>query len=392
MKRHEYIRAWREETGIPLGVVARAAGLEERVLQAIEVGAAPLSIDQLESLARVLGFRADDLLEEEVPQLGPPLLDPLRCMLKSAEDFQPTSEVRLRMLDAGRAALDLLDFRAELSVPAPEILSKLHPRPLASRKNEPAFVAGADLAKELRRLLGISGPIPSVRDLLSDDFAIPIVAANLSQFGPDAFTVYRPDRRAAMVLNLDGKNTNALVRRFALLHELCHALFDRPAQGPFGVACRVSPDLHHETEQRANAFAIRFLFPEADLTAVGEAIFTRKTFRAEMEKWGVSAQALALHVKNTFRLGNEDARSRIPSSSVEPAPPSWVREAEELPAEQEDRWGIPMSRRGALAREVAHALVAGKIGRSRARALLRIDALADLDEFLAYLDLGEVQG
>ena len=341
-------------------------------------------MDQLEALARTLGLRSDDLLDKEVsaaPQIGG---DPIRLMLKSAEVFHPSAEVRFRMVEAARSALDLLELRDELGLPRAGF-ERFTTRPLTGK--QPVHEQGAGLASDVRRKLGLTGPIASTRDLVSVTLGIPIIAADLTRQGPDAFSVYAPGKKAAMVLNLSEKNLNALVRRFSLAHELCHTLFDRPSAGPLGIACWQDSAIKLETEIRANAFAIRLLLPERIVRRAGKGVLNAMEFRRLMETYGVHYSALELYVKNLLQLGDEQARESIPR--VDTTAPLFMRNAEELAAEREGEAlpAIPLSRRGELTSLAARALVEERISRSRFRELLRLPADKPVEAVAEFLGI-----
>ena len=382
--RNEFLRRWREEQlGLPLGFAARAAKLEERRLVAIEGGAEP-SIDEIESLARTLGLSAELLFDDGVPERETGVA-PIRLLLKSAEAFSPSPDVKLRMAEAARAALDLVDLRVELQGETERpVIAAVHRQ---RSTGQALFRQGNALADATRRQLALQQPLASVRDLVVAVLGLEPLAADLGQDGPDAFTVYAPGRRAAIVLNLAGKNANPLVRRFSLLHELCHVLFDRPGSGPLGVACWQDAARKLDQEIRANAFAIRLLIPEAAVTR--EVLRSSTGLRSLITRYGVHLQALRLFAKNVLRLTAAELDS-LPQ--VDPTAPSWVRDAEELMAERLRVDGVPLPRRGELALTALRAQVRGRIGRGRVRELLHLPASAPLEELLARFSLAPPQG
>lgn len=384
MKRHEFIGQWRNALGLPFEFVSRVSKVEPARLSGIEAGTADPTIDEIESLARALGLEGDALLEDELPERLEKA-DPTRMLLKSAEDFRPAADVRHRMVVAARAALDLLDWQRQL---APSGRAGFESFYLKAITAKPLHVQGRDLAIEVRKCLSVNGPVGSVRDLVAQALGIPVVAAELSLVGPDAFSVYAPGHRAAIVVNLSGKNANGLVRRFSLAHEVCHVLFDRPAAGPLGVACWNDAERRVDVETRANAFAIHLLLPEKDLKAEGDKVFEPPGFRRVMAKWGVHLTALRLYVSKLHRLSTVEI-AKLPL--VDPTPPLWVREAEELPAERGPAFGVPSERRGELVLLAARAFAAGKLTRAGLREVLQVPASAPLDELLDFLNVAVPQ-
>lgn len=382
MRLHEFLQRWREEFGLSRAKVAAQASLSLEELGALESGALEPSVDELERLGRVLGLRPEDLYDDEVPASAGP--ESIRLLLKSAEVFSPGEELRLRMLDAARAALDLLDLQAELGLPRPAF-ERFQTTPLAATQ-EPLYLLGEQLARQVRKSLQLTGPLRSMRDLVTELLGIPLVTADLTRHGPDAFTVYAPGRRAAIVVNIAGKNENKLVARFSIAHELCHTLFDRPAAGSLGIACQMDHKRALDIEIRANAFAMRLLLPEQELQRLGTDIFQPAVFRKVMEEWGVHFGALRLYVKNFHKLSDEEAERDLPSR-VDTTCPLLLRDAEELPAERETSLPVPWPRRGELLALALDAVRRGQMSRSRLRDLLRIDATVSIEHLAQVLDL-----
>lgn len=109
----------------------------------------------------------------------------------------------------------------------------------------------------------------------------------------------------AVVLNVNGRNQNELVRRFTLAHEACHVLFDRhdlAALSRFDAyddlyACTDEPRDPHEV--RANALAIHLLAPERLLFDSWSV--ARRDIRRLMTALGISFEAARYHLDN-YRL------------------------------------------------------------------------------------------
>lgn len=381
MERGEFLRSWRADAGFSVEKVALRASLSPLTVEGIEAGTHEPSFEDLDALAGVLGLRAEEIYDDQVAESAP--REGVRLLMKSAIAYRPSEEVRLRMLEAAAAARDLLDLQAELR-PKGGGFEKFTSRPLTA-SSEPPFKLGDDLARETRQKLAIKGPIPSMRDLAQETLGIPIVAAELSSSGPDAFSFYAPGRRAAIILNRQGKNTHPLVRRFSIAHELGHVLFDRPGMGAFGVYCQVDPKRGLDIEARANAFAMRLLLPHAQITQLGVDILRPSNFREVMETWGVHFSALQLYVEKVLNLSREEAQSRIPE--VDRSSPNRWSEAEELVEERRGLERVPMPRRGALARLVLAAVRQNQISHARARELLGVDGAVSIEELAAEADV-----
>ncbi len=361
MERGEFLRSWRADTGFSAEKVAQLAQLPPSTVERIESGTYEPTFEELDALAGVLGLRAEEIYGDQVSESAP--REGIRLLMKSAVAYQPSTIVRLRMLEAAAAARDLLDLQAEVH-PRGGGFEKFSSRPLVASAEAP-FKLGDDLAREVRQKLAIQGPIVSLRDLAQETLGIPIIAAELSSNGPDAFSVYAPGRRAAIILNLQGKNTHGLVRRFSIAHEVGHVLFDRPGLGAFGVACRVDPGRGLDIESRANAFAMRLLLPSAQIKNLGTEILQPAIFREVMEKWGVHFSALRLYVEKALSLSREEAQHAIPE--IDRSCPTRWSEAEELPEERRGLKQVPIHRRGALARLVLELVRKDQISHARAR-------------------------
>lgn len=380
MNRSEFLRAWRTDAGFSVERLSRLTGVGTRTIEQIEQGSAEPSFEELEALAGVLGLRAEELYDEQVPDSAP--RDGIRLLMKSAEAYSPSDEARVRMLAAAAATRDLLDLQAEVR-PARSAFERLPIRPLAAGASP--YKAGEELARELRGKLAMSGPVASMRDLTREALGIPIVGAALTAHGPDAFSLYAPGRRAAIILNLEGKNRHPLVRRFSLAHELGHILFDRPGQGSFGRACQMEPVRALDVEARANAFAIRLLLPLPQLAQLGRDVLKPDLFRGLMEEWGVHFSALRLDVERELGLSAEEAREAIPDVD-RTSPNSWAA-AEELPEERCGLARVPTARRGPLAALVLQLLQGDQVSDARARELLGVDAAVPLEELAAEADV-----
>ena len=372
MTRGEWLRVYREGLGLPLDQVAAKACLAESRLLAIEDGNDPVSLAEIAALSRTLGFDSDLLFEDA---LAPP--DPkatVRVLLKSELGVALSPHVKLLVIDAAQAAHDTLRF------------SKAKPtRTFAEHPVKADIVAqGRDLARMVRRDLGIvdRAPIASMHRLVRDALGIPVLGEDLSANGPDALTVIEPGRRAAILINLAGKNTNHLARRFSLAHELCHALFDWAGRGAFSCSVARDDGHHTQTERRANAFAMRLILPEEVIQNIDVASFSSAESRALIETYGVHLQALRLYLKNV--------RSIIVPAGVDPTPPLLVREAEELECERAPRawWaGIPAGRRGELARLVTQAWMDEEVAEDELRELLRVPRSFDVAQLRDYFGL-----
>ena len=238
---------------LSLGTAAREAGLSPERLLAIETGDAP-SVLGFERLAGVYGVDADVLWDEPVRierQDGV-------VLLTSLDEFKALSDVtRARILRAANAARDLRSLR--------DLLGEASDRwcPLRPAVHMLSYQQGAALAQQVRHEFGLVYPIASVRDLVLMRFPwIGLLYSKLGNVGAPAGLSFADHRRGpAIVLNLDGKNSNAAVRRFSLAHELAHLLVDWSQGQPLACISGFLSETALDREQRANGFAARLLCP-----------------------------------------------------------------------------------------------------------------------------------
>jgi Zn-dependent peptidase ImmA (M78 family)/transcriptional regulator with XRE-family HTH domain len=385
MTRAEFLRGWTEQLGLSAARLATEAHLPQPTVRSILAGDREPSVGQIESLARVLGLNSDDLYDDTVSSS---VTGSLRVLMKSAEAFHPGVDVRLRILEAARAALDLIELRSDVNKPARLPYESLRVAPSVSKSRKAPFEEGAALARQVRIRLGISGPILSMRDFVIDTLGIPIVAAGLRAEGPDAFTIFGPGLRPAIVLNLDGKNEHGLVRRFSIAREVYHALLNRPgsASGIPGIACQIEPAMKLEREARANAFAMRLLLPEKEVARLTEDELSRPgALRGLMERWGVPRSALLLYVKKVLKLSDDEAARDLPQLDGT-CPTSW-KEREELPAEHTRLDDVPLPRQGTLMQRVVETYRSGQIGLGMVREKLHVDVTVSVERLAKILDL-----
>lgn len=105
-----------------------------------------------------------------------------------------------------------------------------------------------------------------------------------------------------MVLNVNGRNQNELVRRFTLAHEACHVLFDRHDLAALSRLdahddlYAYSDDTRGPHEVGATAFAIHLLAPKH----LSEEVWTRVRgdIPGAMLAFGISFEAARAHLAN----------------------------------------------------------------------------------------------
>ena len=189
--------------------------------------------------------------------------------------------------------------------------------------NNPAWRIGYELASETREILGIRPdvPIENLRLLIEERLQIPLIQDKLPGHIAGATVQSGGDR--GIVINVNGRLFNTWSGRLTIAHELGHLLWDPDDSLDLLVVDTDErldePPWEADTyvEQRANAFAIEFLFPQMAI---------RKRFQDRshppedifgfMVEFGVSFTAARFHIWNSMhRIWNRD---EMRTSSIEP--------------------------------------------------------------------------
>lgn len=344
-------------------------------LSAIEAGGA-ISVFELERLAAMYGVDDADVLAEEPIRLkaGDAL-----TVLALQREFQDTSnETRAAILRAAQAARDavvlqeLLDSRpARVAFSQPSV-----------RKGAAAFEVGKARADSVRLKWALgTQPIASVRDLIRDHF--PALVVLYAHLGDEVSGLAFGDktRGPTIVLNLDGKNTNPLVRRFSLAHELAHLLFDWNRQAPFGQLSGFKEPGALSVEQAANAFAIRLLCPETELKRIAETADPTVTLATE---WGVHFDAARLYLSKVAQ--REVSKSPSSADLSAQARRIWL-DAEDPELSGFPLDGAPPERRSIIAQLAAKAYSADLISRDRFARFLGLTPASEVERVLGFYAL-----
>lgn len=245
---------------------------------------------------------------------------------------------------------------------------------------------GYRLASKARELLDIpaGAPIESLKDLIEIRLHIPVIQLELhSDFAGAAVS---SDSRRGIAVNLAGGNSNPLVRRMTMAHELGHLLWD-PDQRlerlrvdryeEIDSAVAESYPLDH-IERRANAFAVEFLAPgEAILAEFQKAGGATEGLTKIITKFGVSKIAIAHHLSNFSHNTIDVLGEHLAPISFD----EWeARESLAVPVF--DPTDVPVSRRGRFAYYVMKAFEKGLISADTAASLYKCK-LGDLSAALA---------
>ena len=357
--------------------VARIAGVPVERLEQIETDRALATVFELEELSRIYGIDYELLLNRPI-RLGP---GDVVGAFASLDEFHEIGDFqRFRIIETANAARELRSLETLLSLSHAKEVERI-----SSSKNAPPYRQGAEVAKKLREQLGLhAGPIPSVRDFLREGFPhVRVFYADLGREGPAGVSFADAETGPDIVLNLLGKNGNPAVRRFSLAHELGHLLMDRPRGKPLAILSGYLTDKDRGIEQRANAFAIRFLCPEVELASLPEDGL--EAAKRLIQEYGMHYSAARLYLKNERKI---TLPREIPDSLVG----TWIDQKWEA---AEKPYGVfdfpiervPPERRTHLAEVAAQAYSRGRISRTRFAELLRVSPTEDVEQVLDFFAL-----
>ncbi len=373
------VREVRTALGLDLATVAHVATLDPPSLLRYESGEMEIPGEVVWRLSDILGIPFEDL---ESPIDLRRHLETLAIRFRT-DDPSLSERVRLAVARAAVASRDFVELERLAGMPSRyERIAEEFPREPSLPRTQ-VWTAGRDLAGELRVALGLIGPIPSMIGLV-DGLGVLVIWQSL----PEDFAGYAlcdEIHGPTVVLNVNGRNVNELVRRFTLAHELSHVLFDRrnlqrmTAFEKYDELYAYDDAVRDPRERRANAFAIHLLAPENDfMTDWSE----RCDIRHLMTKFGVSFEAVRYHLHNYRALPLTEEVSGIATTATD----EWKN------AESQELWypgfdDIPIERRHALAKLAFRLWKDGHITSSRLRELLRSSLSRDrLRELLALYD------
>ena len=361
--------------------VSRLTGIRlERLREIEEQGASP-TVFELEAMAKLYGLDAD-LLADEPIVLRPG--DAVEALTYSEEFVELADTVRARIVAAATAARDLRRLQELDGYEADEPAFLLDQG--AFDPHEPPYRQGAILAERTREKLGLgSEPISSMRDVVRQGFPwITQLYAKLTGDGPAGLTFADELRGPTIVLNLDGKNRNPAVRRFSLAHELLHLLADWSRSEPLAILSGYFTESALAREQRANAFAIRFLCPEKVLRSLrpSEQVEAAKTL---IEGYGLHYSAVRLYLQNEAGM----KLPPVPPPALQSLGTETTLEKAEAP-EGVENFPIadaPPERRTAVAVAAARCYSAGKLSRDAFADALGVTPAHELEEVLDFFAL-----
>lgn len=299
------IRERREQLGLTVEDLARAVELDVSSVRNCEDPREAAPIRDLEKISICLGL--DERLIAFRPGAGGDDVLAHRLKTIGTEAHRLSGRAVAKLTEAACVVKTQIRLRELLGEP---VATRSLPVPDAyyGDAQYPAWRHGYDLAARTRRFLGFTNdePIPSLRELCRD-MGIPLLQAELPRSIAGATICVGENR--AIIVNVEGDNTNVWVRRATIAHELGHLLWD-----PAPTLKQIRVDRYEEffplvwgkdfVEARANAFAVEFLAPrEAILRVFNQHADAATGLRNVMERFGLSVTAARFHLWNATDRG-----------------------------------------------------------------------------------------
>ena len=352
-------KARRNDLGLSVESVARAADVDADVVKQAEKLARDIPVKVLEKLAFALGLDERLLAFDEKAVGDRNLAFRLKTLQQPGTGVSGLSAgTVLRFAEAAsviRVQAMLMDWLGQSSA-----VKDFQPSSDYGRYPNPAWKVGYRLAEQTRARLGLGiESISSMRELVEDTLNIPVVQARLHNSIAGATITTRGSDGSEVrgfVLNTIGENSNVWVRRATLAHELGHILYD-----PDVALERLRVDSYTGTqgdpqggvhtdfvEQRANAFAIAFLAPLDSVRDMTPAPIKAEALGEVMQTFGISRTAAQYHVFNAHYRGDS-----LPEWTEQLDPGDEWLIAEDFTLDYFPVGSVPLQRRGRFAGLVA---------------------------------------
>lgn len=289
----------RRDLGLEIRHVASATKLRPEVVLALEASKRR-PVQEYEAVARVLGLD-ERMLSYRAEPAGN---EGVAVRMRALHDEKPSlgGSVVVALTEAAWVAMTQVRLEASLGLPPPE--RTFETDPFYGSPRSPAYRVGYELADNFRVALGYGDePIESMRDLLERRLRIPVIQAELGDRIAGA-TIASGARRA-IVVNLSGRNRNVFARRSTVAHELCHILFDPREQlrdlrvDEYDELDRREDQVPDPVEQRANAFAVQLLAPQAAALRVYDEDHEEGLARL-IQRYGISFTAARYQIWNAL--------------------------------------------------------------------------------------------
>jgi transcriptional regulator with XRE-family HTH domain len=318
----EAIRSRRNALNLGLKQVARRAALAPAQLEDAERNARGIPLQWYERIAQALGLDERFISVRASPVGDERLAVRLRTLSSDTGAMTATEVASI----AEAAWVATTQVRLERALGFAGRVHEFTPSDNYGGFSYPPYMHGYWLADETRKRLGLGDRAlgPSLREIAEDVLGIPVIQAELGEWLAGV-TVQAGDARA-IVANVSGMNgRNVYIRRATLAHELGHLLWDPDdrlqtlAVDTYGDLERRADEIPDPVEQRANAYAVQFIAPQAAVLDVFHAAAGAGNdgIGAVMETFGISFTTARYQVWNgmqrAVRLESLQTDQRTPS-------------------------------------------------------------------------------
>ena len=304
------LRRQRETLGLDPGAVSRATGVRVADIMRIETGSVTdVPMQAVEGIAFILGLDEAQIAFQETTGGAAAAARLKTLQAESPAAGLPGLSRKSVITFAEAASVIRVQHRLQQSLGISGMAAIFRPNHDYGSRTTPAWRVGYQLAEQTRNQLRMGEQaIPSMREFVHNTLGIPVVHAELPQRIAGA-TIAVSDGRSlyrGIVLNVIGANTNPLVRRATLAHEVGHLLYD-PDQDLSNVRVDSYATLESDpekigsvdyVEQRANAFAISLLAPIGVVREHNIPPISPEHIVNTVSSFGISITAASFHVAN----------------------------------------------------------------------------------------------
>ena len=305
------LRSQRETLGLDMKAVSRSTGVHAADIERIEAGiATDVPMQDIERIAFILGLDQTQIAFQERPG-GAAVAARLKTLqAESPAGGLPKLSRKSVTTFAEAASVIRVQHRLQQWLGLSGSAGIFRPSHDYGSRTTPAWKIGYQLAEETRNRLDMGEEtVPSMREFVQNTLGIPVVHTELPQRIAGATIAISDGERGhfrGIVLNTMGANTNPLVRRATLAHEVGHLLFD-PDQDLNDVrvdsyaGLQANPEQIGSidfVEQRANAFAISLLAPISVVRERTDPPITPKHVVDTVSSFGISITAASFHIAN----------------------------------------------------------------------------------------------
>ena len=309
----------RESLGLSLQDVAHQLRISEKVLEKAERSVRAVGIDLYETIAQHLGMDERYISV----RLTPPTDDQLAVRLRSYQNLSVSLSQRTILTLAESAWVAATQTRLERELGLLPDLPAIERSTNYGSPGYPAYQHGYYLAQKTRSIfkLGTARLPMALREFCEERLGIPVIYAALGAKIAGATLHIDTGHDAplrALVLNSEGGNEAVLVRRSTIAHELGHLIWD-PSEKMQSVRVDNYEDLERDpqlatdyVEQRANAFGVEFIAPQAAVVGT----YQDGGIEEVVREYGLGPTAARYHIWNA--LGRQTSLEGI--GLLQPAP------------------------------------------------------------------------